>query len=243
MSLTLIQKVEIKEVFVTKRSIILLSGGLDSAVNLAYCSKKDLPVLALTIDYGQRAVKNEIHAAKKFAQYFNVEHQVVDLRWLGNISQSALNNTHLNIPQFTEDSLDHKVTTQNSAKQVWVSNRNGLFVQVAAAFAESYNAEQVVVGFNLEEAQTFPDNSTQFIEAVNHALSFSTLNGVKLNCYTDRLIKKEMVEQLLKLHPSFPFQWVWSCYQAGDKHCNLCESCLRFNRALKVKDSLEVGLC
>ena len=216
-------------------SLILLSGGLDSSANLAFADHFDKPVLALTIDYGQKAAKPELIAAKKIADYYNVPHQVLDLKWLGALGGSALTSQTIKMPGIANDKLDDLETATASAKQVWVPNRNGLFINAAAAIAESMKVKQVVVGFNKEEAATFPDNSSQFLGVATLALRYSTGNGVKVGCYTDMMMKTEIVAALRNLPKKFPFELVWSCYQGGEKMCGECESCKRYYRATGVK--------
>jgi 7-cyano-7-deazaguanine synthase len=215
------------------RSLILLSGGLDSAANLAFAHYFDTPVLALTVDYGQRAVLPEIRAAKLFADYYGVPHQVLDLKWLGALGGSALTSNAIDIPNMATDKLDDLKTATSTAKSVWVPNRNGLLINAAAAIAESMKAQQVVVGFNKEEAATFPDNSSQFLGVSTLSLKYSTSNGVKVACYTDMMMKTEIVQSIRNLPTKFPFEHVWSCYHGGEKMCGECESCKRFIRATK----------
>lgn len=221
-----------------RKSLILLSGGLDSAANLAFTAHFDEPVLALTIDYGQRAAKPEIEAAKKLASHFGVEHLVLDLKWLGALGGSSLTSKSIDVPQLAKSKLDDLAASKESAKLVWVPNRNGLFINVAAAIAESRKLQQVVVGFNKEEAATFPDNSSQFLGVATLSLKYSTSNGVKVACYTDMLVKTEIVQALRNLDRPFPFEMVWSCYHSGEetggKMCGKCESCQRFIRATGI---------
>ncbi len=216
-------------------SLILLSGGLDSSANLAFADHFDKPVLALTVDYGQRAAKPEIEASKKLADYYQVPHQVLDLKWLGALGGSALTSTSVKMPDIAADKLDDLNAATASAKQVWVPNRNGILINAAAAIAESMKIKQVVVGFNKEEAATFPDNSSQFLGVATLALRYSTGNGVKVGCYTDMMVKSEIVQALRNLPKRFPFEMVWSCYEDGEKMCGVCESCKRFYRATGVK--------
>lgn len=218
-----------------RKSLILLSGGLDSSANLAFAVYFDEPVLALTIDYGQRAAIAEIAAAKKIAAYYGIEHQVFDLKWLGALGGSALTTSTIAVPEIASTKLDDLATAKESAKQVWVPNRNGLFINVAAAIAESKKIQQVVVGFNKEEAITFPDNSSQFLGVATLSLKYSTSNGVKVACYTDMMDKTEIVQALRNLEKPFPFELVWSCYHQGEKMCGKCESCQRYMRATGMK--------
>ncbi len=221
-----------------RQSLILLSGGLDSAANLAFAQHFDDPKLALTIDYGQRAARSEIQAAEKLAAYYGVDHQVLDLKWLGALGGSSLTSTQIDVPQMAANQLDDLKKAQETAKQVWVPNRNGLFINAAAAIAESKGFQQVVVGFNKEEAATFPDNSSQFLGVATLSLKYSTSNGIKVACYTDMLMKTEIVEALRNLPQKFPFELVWSCYhsaeETGGKMCGQCESCQRFIRATGI---------
>jgi len=213
------------------KSLILLSGGLDSAANLAFAHYFDTPVLALTLDYGQRAAIPEIRAAKKICEYYSVPHQVLDLKWLGALGGSALTSTDVEVPKIKSSELDQLEAAKKTAKSVWVPNRNGLFINVAAAIAESMKIQQVVVGFNKEEAATFPDNSSQFLGVVTLSLKYSTATGVKVACYTDLMVKTEIVAALKNLPQKFPFESVWSCYLGGETMCGECESCKRFLRA------------
>ncbi len=213
------------------KTLVLLSGGLDSAANLAIADHFDTPVLALTVDYGQQAAPAEIRAAGKLAAHYGVPHRVIDLPWLGGLGGSALTEKTIAIPEPESGKLDEKEAASKTAKAVWVPNRNGVLINTAAAVAESMGAQQVVVGFNREEAATFPDNSSQFLGTANLALKYSTAGKVKLACYTDMMVKREIVEALRNLPKAFPFELVWSCYRDGEKMCGKCESCRRFIRA------------
>lgn len=213
-------------------SVVLLSGGLDSAANLAFCAERDLPVLALTILYSQRAESRELEAARKLAAHYSVPHEVLDLRWLGRMGGSALTDATAAMPELKQDQLDDMSVVMGTKTQVWVPNRNGVFLQVAAAIAERRGAKRVVLGFNREEAATFPDNSRDFMDRSTRALELSTANGVEIFSYTVDLDKREIVRALRGLAKKFPFESLWSCYEGGHAPCNRCESCQRLARAL-----------
>ena len=217
------------------RSVVLLSGGLDSAANLAFCRAQDDPVLALTARYGQRAADAEVRAARALAETYGVRHEVVDLTWLGALGGSALTQEAAAMPELRPDQLDERAATEKSAKAVWVPNRNGVLINVAAAYAERLGATRVIVGFNREEAATFPDNSGEFLGRATRSLEFSTANQVEVFCYTTQLDKREIVAKLERLEKPFPYDLIWSCYQAGPKACGLCESCRRLARALESR--------
>jgi 7-cyano-7-deazaguanine synthase len=213
------------------KSIVLLSSGLDSSVNFCKAVQEGKVLLALTFDYGQRAAAKEIDQAKKICEKYSVKHQVITLDWLKQITSTSLVNKNKEIPQLNKGELDNIERTKISAKNVWVPNRNGVFINIAASFAEVLKADTIVVGFNLEEAKTFPDNSQDFVEHVNASLSLSTFQMPKVMSFTQNLNKEEIVRYGNAL--SAPFDLMWSCYEANQTPCGRCESCLRFDRAMK----------
>ncbi len=214
-------------------SVILLSGGLDSAANLAFAAQNASPTLAITLHYGQKAAKREIQASRQLCSYYKIPHSVIDLPWLGGLGGSSLTDLNQKIPEIQDHQLEDPSTTKQTARAVWVPNRNGIFIHLAAAYAESQKADQVIVGFNAEEAATFPDNSLDYIDSLNRALSFSTSNHVKVFSYTVEWNKTQIVSELKRLRTPFPFEMVWSCYEGNERACQICESCKRLARALR----------
>lgn len=144
------------------KSIILLSAGLDSLVSLGLTKDKLNITLALTFDYGQKSAQDEINASEKICKYYNIEHKVIKLDFLKEITQTSIVSDK-NLPSGHE--LDNP---QESAKSVWVPNRNGLFLNIAGSYADSYGFDNIIIGANKEEGQTFPDNTQDFIDAVNN---------------------------------------------------------------------------
>jgi 7-cyano-7-deazaguanine synthase len=203
------------------KGVAILSGGLDSTVSLAAAARRMELVLALTFDYGQRAARREREAASRIARRYRVPHRVVAIPWLATLTRTALVNRKARLPR-------HELS-ERSAKAVWVPNRNGVFIEIAAAHAESLGATRLVTGFNREEAATFPDNSPAYVRAVNGALSFSTANGVRVVSFTGALDKRGIVRLGRRL--GAPLDLVWPCYEGGRAWCRSCESCLRSLRA------------
>lgn len=221
-----------------RKCVALLSGGLDSTVATAAAHRQGEVVLALTVDYGQRARRQEIAAARRVSQALAIPHRLVELPFIKEIARTPLIGEQGELPQLTPQDLERGgEATMQSAAAVWVPNRNGVLLQVAAAFAEALGAEQVVVGFNVEEAATFPDNSASFLEATTSALGFSTRNHVAAVSPTAALDKVEIVR--LAYQVKAPMTLIWSCYESGDEHCWRCESCLRLKRALTRAGLLE----
>ena len=238
-----------------KSAVILLSGGLDSYVSLAAALKGYLSVdknssaaqnktqengaqneaqetresfdikLALTFDYGQRAVGDEIEASKKIAKAYNIEHRVIKLPFLAEISNSALNNKNAE--------LEFETLGKESAKAVWVPNRNGLFLNIAACFCDTFGYEAVIIGANKEEAGTFPDNSSEFCNILTKGFKYSTNAHPVVVAPLINLEKFEIINLALKL--GVDLKLLKSCYNntnGAKKHCGTCESCKRLKSAI-----------
>ncbi|MEZ6195043.1 MAG: 7-cyano-7-deazaguanine synthase QueC [Planctomycetota bacterium] len=212
------------------RALVLLSGGLDSTV-AAYLAADECEVLgALAFDYGQRARRRELGASYAIAADLRIAHRTVELPFFRLLSAGALTEPASELPRPSAGDLDDPEAARASAAAVWVPNRNGVFIAVGAAWAESAGADVLVVGFNAEEARTFPDNGEDFVARQNEALAYSTARGVRVSAPTQRMSKVEIVR--VAMERDLPLERAWSCYEGDDKPCGTCESCRRFDRAL-----------
>jgi 7-cyano-7-deazaguanine synthase len=223
-----------------------LSSGLDSVAALTIAKEQMDVELALVFDYGQRSAKREIEYSKKVSDHFGIEHRVIELAWLASVTKTSLVNTDEDVPEMSMDQIadaaDSSITI-DSAKSVWVPNRNGVLINIAASFAESMGLEYVIVGFNKEEGATFPDNTPEFITAIDDSLSYSTMNSVKVLAPLINMGKKEIVSSAVDLNA--PLEFSWSCYHGAAIPCGRCESCMRRKRAfaaINVADPLLVRL-
>ena len=124
----------------SKDAIILLSGGLDSLVSLDIAIKKLDVKLALIFDYGQSAYFEEKQAAIDIAKYYNISLKFIDL-------------------SFMRELCDFQNKNFDDFDSVWIPNRNGLFLNIAASFCDKYNYGYIIFGANKEESCQFPDNS------------------------------------------------------------------------------------
>jgi len=212
-----------------KKAITLLSGGLDSAVATLLAKKRHRIALALTFDYGQRAARREIRAARAFCRRYKIAHEIVQIPWLNQISHSALTDRKKKLPVSI---------SKNSAKAVWVPNRNAIFVNIAAGYAEAKGYDFIVAGFNAEEARTFPDNSKKFVERSNKLFFASTHSHPKLLSPTQKMTKKDIARKAV--HLKIDSHFFWSCYEGSARMCARCESCVRTIRAFKAIDAWEL---
>lgn len=209
-----------------KKAVILLSGGLDSLVSLAAAKDFCNVELALTFDYSQRALYEEIEAASLISKFYKIEHKVIKLPFLAEITNNALVDSHAD--------LEFEKLDKNSAKAVWVPNRNGLFLNIAASFADSMGYDYIIIGANKEEAGTFSDNSVEFLKRADGFFEYSTLKHPKILAPLAKLEKHEIIN--FALDKKVPLEYLKSCYNSkklsGVKHCGKCESCKRLRAAI-----------
>lgn len=209
----------------TVDTVVLLSGGLDSTVVLAELLNHGRSVLALTFNYGQRALNRELEATRTITKHYEVSHEIISLPWLADLLPPAMK------PIAALDSPETPVTEKNlfDTSRVWVPNRNGIFLNIAAAFAEATKATTIAFGANADEAIGFPDNTQAYRNCVTESLAYSTLNQVRVETPVGHLTKAQIIETAIVL--DVPLHLIWSCYEGEASHCGACPSCLLLKRA------------
>lgn len=189
------------------KSIVLLSGGLDSAVALAVTEDA---IEALTVDYGQRHWK-EITAAAKIAAHYGTRHTVIAIDPI-LFEGSALTGTG-----------DIPVGHANAPDATYVPARNTVLLALAAARAESIGAKRIVIGANADDAAGYPDCRRPYIEAFRDVLNHGTLGHVWVQAPLLALRKHDIRERATKL--GVPIELTWSCYLGGNEPCGQCGAC------------------
>lgn len=212
-----------------KKAIAVFSGGLDCTVASSVYAK-DYEIHAITFNYGQKAFEQELKASQHICKKMGFIHHIIDLDWLAQISTSSL-NTSEEIPEVNINDLDDDEKSKKSASSVWVPARNTVFTSIAASFAESIGAEIIIVGWDKEEANTFPDNSKEFLESFNELFKVGSPIDIEVKAPAIDLDKDEIVE--LGSQVNAPMELSYSCYKGNDLHCGVCESCMRRKRGFK----------
>lgn len=161
----------------------------------------------------------EIFYSRKICRYLDIRHKIIRLPFFRDFSDRSLIGR----------GARPKAGRFLKVADVWVPNRNALFINIAAAYAEQFKADLIVTGFNREEAAEFPDNTPAFVSAVNRSLFFSTLRRVKVVSYIQDYSKKEIYRIGLKY--GAPLKYAYSCYMGGKKMCGKCASCKRLLEA------------
>lgn len=218
-----------------KKAIAVFSGGLDCTV-AASVYAKEYEIHAITFNYGQKAFAQELNASEKICEKMGFIHHVIDLDWLAQISTSSL-NTSEDIPEVDFSDLDDDKKSAETASSVWVPARNTVFTSIAASFAESIGAEIIIVGWDKEEANTFPDNSKEFLESFNELFKVGLPIDIEVKAPAIDLDKYEIVK--LGSQVNAPMDLSYSCYKGSNIHCGVCESCMRRKRGFEkagIKD-------
>ncbi len=209
------------------KGISVLSGGLDCTVATSIYAK-DYDLTAITFNYGQQSLEQEIEHAKLICEKLNMKHVIIDLPWLNKISNSSLTNDE-DIPEIDESDLDDYNIAIESAKSVWVPARNTVFCSIALAYAESINAEIIIVGWDYEESITFPDNSKEYLNAFNETIKYGSFEDIEIKAPLIDMDKTEIVQKGEEVNA--PMNLSYSCYNGKKEHCGRCESCKRRKRA------------
>lgn len=203
----------------SKKAVILTSGGLDSTTVLAMALAEGRQCYALSFDYGQRH-RAELEASARIANsHKDVVHKVVKLD-LSTIGGSALTDTTIDVPTSPTEGIP--VT--------YVPARNTVFLSIALGWAEVLDAEEIYIGVNAVDYSGYPDCRPAFIEAFRSLAAVATKAGVEgkpiqVKTPIINMTKADIIKAGTKL--GVDYSLTVSCYQANDEGaaCGVCDSC------------------
>lgn len=206
---------------VMKKSVVLLSGGVDSTVALYWALSLYEKVFALTFDYGQRH-RIEINTAKKLTKKLQISHKIlkVDLNQIGG---SALTDSRFTLPEYENV---HKIIDR--PPPTYVPFRNGIFLSLAAGWAEVEGVKDIICGFNIIDSPDYPDTRRDFVEAMEKAINMGTkaaFSREKFRILSPfvNMKKAEIIRKGLELGADFSYSI--SCYRGEEIPCLRCSSC------------------
>lgn len=217
----------------SRKAVVLLSGGLDSATCLYWAKSRGYGVEALTLDYGQRHVRETDHARRLARAAGARLHRVrLDLPWL---KSSSLVGSDRALPDVPLSRIG-----KAGIPSTYVPGRNTVFVALGLSLADAVGAEAVVVGANALDYSGYPDCRPRFYSAFQAVAARGTRRGdsglaLRVEAPLLRLGKASIVR--LALHLGVPMRLTWSCYKGGARPCGRCDSC-----KLRAKGFEEAGL-
>ncbi len=202
-------------------SVVLLSGGMDSATCLALAARDDPPVHALTILYGQRHAR-EVAAARALAARYRVASHTVLRLPLGSLLASSLTDRRRPIPR-------GRSRPRGAIPSTYVPARNTVLLAIALGLAESRRAGAIYLGVNAVDYSGYPDCRPEFLRAFTRLARLATRAGVegpgapRIVAPLLRWSKAEIVRRGERL--GVPWALTWSCYVGGRRPCGRCDSC------------------
>ena len=200
---------------------LLLSGGMDS-VTVLYESLQAYDVAAcLSFDYGAKHNSCEIPFAKLHAERNGIPHHVVSLDFMDRLFKSDLLKSGGNIPDghYAEQSM----------KQTVVPFRNGIMLAIAAGYAESIDAEGVVIAAHSGDHAIYPDCREPFMQAMGEAMGQGTYARIQLIRPFIHMDKTAIARRGHEL--GIDFAETWSCYKGATIHCGTCGTCVERREA------------
>ena len=215
-----------------KKSVVLVSGGLDSAVALFYAKKAGYDCHCLSFDYGQKH-RREIYHARKLANLAKAKFSLVNLElpWKG----SALLNRRSAIPM----GRSAYEIRRGSIPSTYVPARNSVFLSIAASLAETIGSGDIFIGAHLEDSSGYPDCRRDFLKSFERSLKLGTKRGrekgIRLHFPLLGKSKKDII--IMGCSLGVPFEATWSCYKGDESPCMRCDSCV-----LRLKGFSEAGM-
>ena len=211
------------------RSLVLLSGGMDSATALVKMIKSGDEVETISFNYGSKHNAREHQHALKLCAHYGVKNTLVRLPFVDELFKSDLLSSGGDIP--------HGHYADESMKKTVVPFRNGIMVSIAAGYAESIGFDQVVLSNHSGDHAIYPDCRSEFKDVMGLAVQYGTDKKVKLHSPFSDIDKTSIAKigGLLEVR----YDLTWSCYEGGDTHCGKCGTCYERKEAFRdagIKD-------
>ena len=226
---------------VKSRAVVLLSGGMDSAVCAALAAR-DHNAAAVHVSYGQRTEERERQSFLAICRRLNILDQLmVRNEALSAIGGSALTDEGIAVPEFDAGPGVPRHGAPGAAIPVtYVPFRNAHFLAVAVSWAEVIGADKVYIGAVEQDSSGYPDCRPAYYQAFNQVIRAGTKEG-RIEIVTPLIAMRKSQIVQLGLELGAPFDLTWSCYRREDLACGTCDSCvlrLRAFQAAGVKDPI-----
>lgn len=203
------------------KSIILLSGGIDSTVILAMALKQGRECIGITFDYGQRH-RIEIKAAQAVAHHYQIAQHLIRIDPLVFANSSLINQGAIRKNKTLQEMVEQGIPN------TYVPARNTLFLAYAMGLAEKTNAAEIYFGANRDDRTCYPDCRPRFIEAFQGILEAAATQEIPIKLVTPLadMDKRAIVRMGLALQA--PLDITTSCYDPlpDGTACRQCDACI-----------------
>lgn len=200
------------------KSLVVLSGGMDSATALTLAVKTfgREKVSAVSFNYGSKHNTKENQCAQLLSSHYGISHKLVHLPFINDLFKSDLLKTGGEIPEghYAEENM----------KKTVVPFRNGIMLAIATGYAESIDSEQVIIGNHSGDHAVYPDCREDFMTPFGRAIEKGTWKGIHLYRPFEHKTKGQIAAMGIEM--GTPYEMTWSCYKGGEVHCGRCGTCV-----------------
>jgi 7-cyano-7-deazaguanine synthase len=198
------------------KTVVLLSGGMDSVTALHWARREHEVVGAVSFDYGAKHNHREIPLAAWHCAQAGVKHDIIDLDFVNQLFASDLLKSGGEIPEghYADETM----------KKTVVPFRNGIMLAIACGLAESCQAEALVIAAHAGDHTIYPDCREPFMQGMAAAMREGTYARIELLRPFIHLDKAGIAK--LGDNLGVDYGRTWSCYKGGDLHCGKCGTCV-----------------
>jgi 7-cyano-7-deazaguanine synthase len=207
-----------------KKVVVLVSGGMDSVTALYEAHSTYQVIGALSFDYGSKHNHKEIPFAASHCNGLGIPHRVIQLGFVGQLFKSDLLKSGGAIPDGHYE--------EQSMKQTVVPFRNGIMLSIAGGFAESIEAEALVIAAHAGDHAIYPDCREDFMKAMGDAIRLGTYAQIEILRPFIHLTKAEIARRGHELRVDL--SKTWSCYKGLAIHCGTCGTCVERREAFQL---------
>ena len=212
-------------------AVVLVSGGMDSLVCAAIAASKHEHLAFLHLNYGQRTEKKELECFHDIADFYHVPknmRKIIDVSFLKQIGGSSLTDDKIDVKKYKGDSPE--------IPDSYVPFRNTHIISMAVSWCEVVGGKKIYIGAVYEDSSGYPDCRPSYYKAMNALIKEGTKAGdIEVVTPVIHMQKSEIIKKALELKA--PLESSWSCYQANEKACGVCDSC-----ALRLRAFGQVGI-
>lgn len=198
------------------KTLVLLSGGMDSTAALYWARREHAVVGAVSFDYGSKHNHREIAFAKWHCERLGLPHDTVALPFVNELFSSDLLKSGGDIPEghYADETM----------KRTVVPFRNGIMLAIACGIAESRGADALVIAAHSGDHAIYPDCREPFMHAIAESMREGTYARIELLRPFIAMDKTGIARIGHEL--GIDFGQTWSCYKGGELHCGVCGTCV-----------------